>query len=172
MSVQHQSASFGHYSDAEWGLLVGLPQAVAVAASSAERDSKARTRTELATGMATIEEGRNAPSELIRRIASDAVAQIGDTGSDDPDADEVPLIELADPESGIADVLDRARQAVALLGDRATDTDLAAYVHWLVTIAEDVVGAARTGGVLGLGGDWVTESEHRFVSELRVALGD
>lgn len=70
------------------------------------------------------------------------------------------------------DVLDRARQAAALLTARADEGEGAAYRHWLVSIAEQVVEAASTGGLLGLGGDQVSEAEQRFVADLSKVLND
>jgi hypothetical protein len=85
------------FTDAEWGLLVGLPQAVLTAASAATPDSARKTRTE------------------------------------------------ADAET---------------------------YKHWLVDIADTVVGAASTGGVLGIGGETVTETERAFRDQLAKVLSD
>ena len=45
-----------------------------------------------------------------------------------------------------------------------------AYRHWLVKIAENVVNAASTGGILGLGGDAVSPSERRFRDRLSEVL--
>jgi hypothetical protein len=39
-----------------------------------------------------------------------------------------------------------------------------------VGIADTVVGAASTGGVLGIGGEAVTDSERRFRDDLATAL--
>lgn len=156
------------FSDEEWGLLVGLPQAVVIAAASAEHDSQGRTRAEGAAGMEAISEGRLSPSGLVRDVAQALVERVGD-----PEAGEAaPAIEFPDPQAGIADVLDRAQQISGLLVGRATQADAAAYKHWLVSIAEEVVGAAKSGGVLGIGGEWVSEPERQFVSQLTVALGD
>jgi hypothetical protein len=41
-----------------------------------------------------------------------------------------------------------------------------------VTIAEQVVTAAPTGGILGIGGDVVTDSERRFRDRLATVLND
>lgn len=156
------------YSDREWGLLVGLPQAVVVAASSAEPDGRGRTRTEGEAGLAAIAEGRDSASALVRQVAAELVVRVGDPGS----GEEAPTINFPDREAGIADVLKRAREAATLLAGGADATEAAAYKHWLVTIAEEVAGAAKSGGVLGIGGEWVSAPERRFISDLTVALGD
>ena len=156
------------YSDEEWGLLVGLPQSVVVAASAAETDGGRRTADEAEVGLRAIAAGRESPNPLVARIAAELVARIGD-----PEAGEAaPVIQPADPAAAVADVLDRAARAVKLLAARAGEGDAAAYRHWLVTIADEVVGAARSGGVLGLGGDVVSESERRFRDRLAEVLQD
>ncbi len=156
------------YSDEEWGLLVGLPQSVAIAAAAAEPDSARRTQAEREMGQQAIAEGRADASPLVVRVAEELLSRVGD-----PEEGEAPPdIELPDREAGIADVLQRARTATALLAERADEGDAGAYRFWLVTIAQAVVGSARSGGVLGVGGEWISESERRFVDELSSILRD
>lgn len=156
------------YTDEEWGLLVGLPQSVIIAASSAEPDGSRRTHAESEAGIQAIAEGRESGNPLVVRIASAIVERVAD-----PDeGEEAPVIHLADREAGIADVLSRAKAASALLAERADSGEAEAYRHWLVTIADRVVNASKSGGILGLGGDWVSEAEQRFLADLTQALGD
>jgi len=156
------------FSDEEWGLLVGLPQAVLNAASAAESDGGRRTRAENAAGLETISAGRESASPLVTAIAGELVSRVGDPET----GEELPVIEPADPQALIADVLGRAGTAARLLADRVDDGEAGAYKHWLVGIAEQVVGAASTGGVLGIGGETVTESERRFRDRLAHVLND
>jgi hypothetical protein len=156
------------YSDEEWGLLVGLPQAVATAASAAEPDGARRTWAEGAAGQQAIAAGREAGSGLVERVARELVAQVGD-----PDEGAEPaVIAPPDPQAAMAGVIERARAAAALLRGKADQGEAAAYKHWLVTIAEEVVTASRSGGLLGVGGDVVSESERRFRDELAAVLQD
>jgi hypothetical protein len=82
------------------------------------------------------------------------------------------VITPADPAAAVADPLDRARSAAALLNARVDEGEAGAYKHWLVGIAEQVVTAAPSGGVLGIGGDLVSEPEQRFREKLAVVLND
>ncbi|MEU7908241.1 hypothetical protein [Actinoplanes sp. NPDC049118] len=165
MTDAPQYAEFG-FTDAEWGLLVGLPQAVLTAASVATHDSARKTRAETAAGLDRISDGRISASPLVTTITAAVLEQTGD-----PDrGEELPAIEPADPVGYAQDVLDRAAQAAALLANTTAAVDAETYKHWLVEIAESVVGAATTGGVLGLGGDVVTEDERTFRDELAKAL--
>lgn len=156
------------FSDEEWGLLVGLPQSVVTAASAAESDGTRRTMAENAAGLEAIAAGRESGDALVAAVAQELVSRVGD-----PEAgEELPVIEPADPKGLIADVLDRARAAAVLLAVRTDEGTAGAYKHWLVTIAEQVVTAATTGGVLGMGGDVVSESERRFRDELARVLNE
>ena len=85
---------------------------------------------------------------------------------------ELPVIAPADPKAMIDDVLARAGEASALLAARVDEGEAGAYKHWLVKIAEQVVGAASSGGILGLGGDAVSDSERRFRDRLSHVLND
>lgn len=154
------------YSDEEWGLLVGLPQAVATAASAAEPDGTRRTWAEGAAGQEVIAAGRESGNGLVERVAHELIARVGDP----EDGIEPPVIAPRDPQAAVAEVLDRARAAAALLDRRADPGEAAAYKHWLVTIADGVVTAARSGGKFGVGGDVVSGPERQFRDELAAVL--
>ena len=154
------------FTDAEWGLLVGLPQAVLTAASAATPDSARKTRAESAAGQDKISDARASASALVVAVASAALAQAGDPEL----GEEPPVIEPADPIGYVEDVLDRAAQVNALLAAKATEQDAETYKHWLVEIADTVVGAASSGGVLGLGGEAVTDDERNFRDRLGKSL--
>lgn len=167
MIEQPAYTGFG-FSDEEWGLLVGLPQAVLTAASAAESDGTKRTMTENAAGLETISAGRESASPLVAAVAGEVVTRVGD-----PEAGaELPVITPAEPQAMIDDVLARAGQAAALLAAKVDEGQAGAYRHWLVEIAEQVVTAASTGGILGLGGDVVSDSERRFRDRLAQVLND
>ncbi|MFC0005390.1 hypothetical protein [Micromonospora siamensis] len=167
MIEQPAYTGFG-FSDEEWGLLVGLPQSVVTAASAAESDSTRRTMAENAAGLETISAGRESASPLVAAVAGEIVTRVGD-----PEAGaELPVIAPADPQPMIDDVLVRAGEAAALLAARVDEGQAGAYKHWLVEIAEQVVGAASSGGILGIGGDQVSDSERRFRDRLSHVLND
>jgi hypothetical protein len=156
------------FTDAEWGLLVGLPQSVMTAASAATADSARKTRAESAAGLDVIADARVSASPLVAAVAAAAVAEVGDPEL----GEQAPMIEPGDPAGYAQDVLDRAAEASALLVAKAEQSDAETYKHWLVEIAESVVGAASTGGVLGIGGETVTQTEREFRDDLATALAD
>ncbi|MEU8420587.1 hypothetical protein AB0C15_06905 [Micromonospora sp. NPDC048835] len=167
MIEQPAYTGFG-FSDGEWGLLVGLPQSVLTAASAAESDGTRRTMAENAAGLETIAAGRESASPLVNAVAGEIVSQVAD-----PDTgEELPVIAPADPGAYIDDVLLRAGEANALLAARVDEGEAGAYKHWLVKIAEQVVGAASSGGLLGIGGESVSDSERRFRDRLAHVLID
>ena len=154
------------YSDVEWGLLVGLPQSVVVAVTSAEADGGRRTQAEGLAGIEAIAAGRDSGSALVHDVATEVVAQTGD-----PERGEAPPpIEFTDRAAGLAGVLDRAREASKLLSAKAAPGEAAAYRHWLMTIAEQVAAAAKSGGFLGIGGDRVSPAERKFLDDLAAVL--
>lgn len=154
------------FTDAEWGLLAGLPQSVLTAASAATPDSARKTRAEVAAGLDRISDARASASPLVAAAASAAVVEAGDPEL----GEEPPVIEPSDPAGYAADVLGRAAEANALLAVKASPADAETYKHWLVEIADEVVGAASSGGVLGIGGESVTESERSFRDDLAKIL--
>jgi hypothetical protein len=156
------------FTDSEWGLLVGLPQSVLTAASAATPDGSRKTRAENEAGRTEIADARASASPLVAAIAAAAVDQAGDPEL----GEEPPVIEPGDPIGYAEDVLSRVAEAVALLAGKAAESDAQTYKHWLVEIADTVVGAASTGGVLGIGGETVTASERDFRDQLSKALTD
>lgn len=167
MIEQPAYTGFG-FTDEEWGLLVGLPQSVLTAASAAESDGTKRTMAESAAGLETISSGRESANPLVAAVAGEIVARVGD-----PEAGaELPVIAPTDPRGLAEDVLGRAKAASALLAAKVDEGEAGAYKHWLVAIAEQVVGAASSGGLLGLGGDVVSDSERRFRDRLSQVLND
>jgi hypothetical protein len=154
------------FTDSEWGLLTGLPQAVLTAASAVTQDSARKTRAENEAGREKISEARASASALVVAVAGATLGQSGDPEL----GEEAPVIEPGDPVGYAQDVIDRAARANALLAARVDAADAETYKHWLVEIADTVVGAATTGGVLGIGGETVTDRERAFRDDLSKAL--
>jgi len=156
------------FTDPEWGLLVGLPQAVLTAAGAASADSARKSRAENAAGLTEIADARASASPLVAAVATASIA-----GTADPElGEELPVLEPGDPIGYAEDVIGRAAEANALLAAKANAQDAETYKHWLVEIADVVIGAASSGGVLGIGSETVTDSERAFRDGLAKALAD
>lgn len=62
------------------------------------------------------------------------------------------------------------RHAVSVVHTTSPE-EAGAYARWLVAISERVAQAANEGGVLGLGGERVSEDEQAALSRIRATLG-
>ncbi len=145
------------FSGEEWDLLVKLPRWVVRAASASQPDSARRTAIEVEAGFLSVAEGRENDSELVREIAEQTLRKF-----DDPShLPEAAGISFNDLETGLAGVLDRAQIAIAVMNSKAPG-DTPAYRRWLLDVCEVVIRAAKSHDVFGIGGVYVTESEHAF----------
>ena len=156
------------FTDAEWQLLVRLPGQVVIAATSAEPDAPRRTVSEGLAGIDAIAAGRASDSDFVRDVVRAIYVEGEDSGpvdSEPPTAEE-----FLDRSAGLAEVLTTCRAAAAVLA-RADPADSAAYRQWLQSIAARVCGAARSGGLLGLGGARLSAAERAFLADLGAALG-
>jgi hypothetical protein len=143
----------------EWKLLVKLPGRVVVAATSAQADPPWRTVAEGLAGLDAIAAGRASASRLVR----DVVAAIYAETEDDP-------LAAGKVRERTSDVLAGCRSAARVLAERACREDFDAYRHWLEAIAARVCRVARTGGVLGVGGQLVSPTERGFLADLGAAF--
>jgi len=67
--------------------------------------------------------------------------------------------------------LERIRSGVAALEGKATPEELEAYKRFTLTVAERAAEADKSGGVLGIGGERVSETESATLDEIAGALG-
>ena len=154
------------FTPTQWHLLVQVPRWVAAAASAAQPDNARHTAAEEEAGLLAIADGRESPSAIVADLARTLVDLY-----DEPIVDtDAPAIDRAHPEAGITDVLARAREAAALMISVAQPVEAAAYRRWVLSIADTVIGAVRSGAVLGLGGDVVSPAERKFRDQLALAL--
>jgi hypothetical protein len=135
---------------------------VLIAATSAERDNAKHTVAEGLAGIEAIAAGRASTSRLVREVVAAIYAE--------PDEDVPAAEEFSDPDLGIAGVLAECRAVARLLGERVPPLDAAAYRQWLSDIATTVCAAARSGGLLGIGGTAISRAERRFLDELARSL--
>lgn len=147
----------------EWEHLVQLPRLVVAAASAAQHDLAYKTTREIEAGYIASANGRLIGNAFVTAVASDTM-RIFDEPSTMATAD------FANREAAIVAILDQVRQANQLLKIKADVTDAMAFRRWLLTITDIVITAAKTGDFLGLGGQLVTKSEHRFRDRLVVVL--
>ena len=155
-----------NFTDSEWATLRDAPSLVGFAMLMAGSSGLGTVKESIALAQEVM---RNQKSEFpfIRDLSSRAEMQAaqgsmremfgGSEGS--PTGENMRRI-----------ALDRARQALSMLGGKASAEETDAYRRMLYGIAEKVANAAREGGFLGFGGTLVSEGEQTFLNELREAL--
>lgn len=144
--------------ESEWELLVTLPGRVVIAATWVQPDRARRTVVEGLAGLDAIAAGRSSASPLVR----DVVAAVYHEPDDRP--------EEFRRDAGTAEVMAACREAARLLAGRVDRANADAYRRWLLAIATRVCHAARTGGLLGIGGAALSPAERRFLAGLTGAL--
>jgi hypothetical protein len=154
--------ALANFTDTERSLLVRLPRWIVDAASAVERDSATRTHRELEAGFLAVANGRQVGNAFVIEVATRAL----DIFDEDPTHAGI----SADTDAGVDDVLERARSAWVLLRAKAAPGDAAAYGRWLLTITDEVITAARSDGLLGVGGALVTRAEQSFRDRLAQIL--
>lgn len=143
----------------EWSILTRVPKAIALAVMAAE----AGGRDEVQAEVLALDRGLQASTRedepwIIRLVADD----IHPVGSFVPSQLEfVPLMMTAIELSG---------QTKALLFAKVPAQDGKAYRQWLLTLGRQVAGAAKEGGLLGIGGARITENEKAVITVLGIAL--
>ena len=148
------------FTEEERNLLVRLPSWIVAAASAAQHDNAARTRSEVEAGFVAVANGRQSPNPLVVEIASLTMGVFDDKRA---------AVDVSTG-AGIDGVLDQARAAWQLLRTKANAADASAYGRWLLDITDDVISAARSDDVLGFGGLLVTPAEQQFRDRLAQLL--
>jgi hypothetical protein len=65
----------------------------------------------------------------------------------------------------------KLRQAIGILGEKATPAEVDAYKRFVMTVAQAVASAHKEGGFLGIGGKQISEAENQALDEISSALG-
>lgn len=142
----------------EWETLTGAPALAAAAVSAAERGGSVRESLALARMYAEAR-AANEHTELIGSLF------------ESPPALHREQVQGVDP----ATLLDRAADAVTrastLLRERATERELREFGDFVVHLTQAVAAAHKEGGVLGIGGQEVSEREHEALERIAYALG-
>ena len=137
----------------EWTTVTSAPALAALAVAAAARGGTLREGFGLAR---TYQEARSAEhSELVEAILSSPPG--------------------IDPQAG-SDIADRAESAVRAASDllraKATPDELREFGDFVVAVTGAVARAHQEGGVLGLGGKEISESEQAAMDRMALALGE
>jgi hypothetical protein len=147
----------------EWNLLVQLPRLVVAAASCAQHDLAYRTNHEIEAGFVASANGRQSDNAFVTAVAVEAMRVFDDRSV-------IAGIDFGNRSTAITTVLERVAIVNRLLTANADPADTSAYRRWLVDITDVVIRAARSGDILGFGGQLVTTSERSFRDRLVLTL--
>jgi hypothetical protein len=78
---------------------------------------------------------------------------------------------LKDPAALAGRVQEAVREALAILEQKATPEEAEAYRQFVMKVADTVAHAHKEGGVLGIGGKQVSDSEQAALDDLAATLG-
>jgi len=68
------------------------------------------------------------------------------------------------------DALEKTRQVIALLTQKATSQEVSEFKQWILAVSESVANAAKEGAFLGIGGERVSAAEKAVLSDLQGVL--
>lgn len=148
------------FTDQQWQQLVEAAPSIARAVSAAS-GSTAQSELELDAFLRLLEQTRNdtAGQGLLGTLTADLHARLS-----------AGAMSLA-MEDIVADGIHAARQAGALLAVEPDEQEARSVRYWLLAVARTVAGAARDGGIMGLGGQEMSRSERDTIAAISDALG-
>lgn len=157
----HATVQASMFAPDDWRMLIRLPAEVMVATINVQDHGPRRTVAEGLAGLDAIAAGRGSSSALVRAVVAAIYAEPGDQMTEPAGASASGRLEQ---------VLTRCQRAARLVRASADPGDAEAYLAWLQEVAVRVCGAARSGGVLGLGGEPIAPAEQAFLDDLATAL--
>ena len=140
----------------EWQQVVEGPALGALIVATAQRGGSLRESIEMAKAYREARE-QHAESELLGEIVG-----------------QPPMVNTRQFETAgqlHSEGLARIGGAVALVESKAGPEDAEAYRRFSLTVAERVAERTKSGGVLGIGGERVSEAEGAALDEIAAALG-
>jgi hypothetical protein len=140
----------------EWQHVVEGPLSAALLVAAADRGGTLRESLSLGRAYKHAREQSSGQELLDDLIASPPQLDPRSFGSPD---------ELRDR------VVQRLREAIGLVEQKADPGEVEAYKRFVMTLADTVAHAHREGGVLGIGGKEVSESEQAALDEIAAVVG-
>jgi hypothetical protein len=140
----------------EWDLIASAPAIAGLLVIAAQRGG-------------TIRE-----SFAMAKVYAEAKQEHRDSGLLEEIASKAPQLERGEFKSKQeleAKGVDRIREATALLEGKASADEVEAYRSFVLKIAERAAEADKSGGVLGIGGERVSDAEGQALDRVAAALG-
>jgi hypothetical protein len=152
------------FSEEEWSRVVRAPLVAGMAISLADPGGPIEMAKE---SIATVKRATNPPSreQLLAEVALEIQAMTQERHN--------PLGGFKPTAGGpLGDqVLEELRGVQALVVDKATPEEAAAFARWLVDAAQAAADAAKEGGFMGFGSVQVSEREQAMLDQVRAAVG-
>jgi hypothetical protein len=148
------------FSSEEWNTICLAPLWLSLAMSAASPSGTLGSTMELVAMGRSLQEAavRQSPNSLVALLVKDLTKNRGSIQLSQQMP--LPLAGMSAPNQAIASALEYCRQAVALVGQKASPQDTIEYKHLLMDLARQVAGAAKEGGVS------VSPEEQRLLDEL------
>jgi hypothetical protein len=162
-------ASKTDFTSEEWSTLRDAPQVVALAVAVSGASGMIGTLKEAFSSSVALVEGTKSESELIRSLCTREEISAGQQTlrASLPQAQKIDDAKQA--LSALA--VEKARAAMEILRRKGAEADAEAYRGFVKGIGERVAQSAKEGGVLGFGGERVSEGERQMLASLDSALG-
>jgi hypothetical protein len=156
------------FTPQEWESLRDAPHLVMLSVATAGSSGPFGSLKEAFAPAAAILEAEKGNNELLKAICSREELKAAQTSIRNS-------VKVGGDSRALRDQLqataaEKAAAANATLKKKGSAGDLEAYRQLLVDIADRTAKAAKEGGFLGFGGEWVSESERAVISRISQAL--
>jgi len=153
-----------NFTPQEWKSLLRAPMlagyAVAGAAPSKQEDF-VREMAAVADGIGE-GEGRAAKDSLLGMVVADIIAN-----AEDEQRSQTEKLSTEDVRDR---ALDTCRTVADMLEAKVSPGEAYEYKRWVLVVAERVAGAAKEGGLFGLGGEQISGSEVATINDIGEAI--
>ena len=145
------------FNGKEWQEVAEAPALAGLIVASAQRGGTIRESLAMGKAYAEAKKQHGEGSELL----SDIVAGVPQMESG----------RFTSAEDLRTQGLERLRSATALVESKANPDEAEAYKRFAITVAQRAAEADKSGGVLGIGGERVSDAERTTLAEIAEALG-
>lgn len=139
----------------EWSLVLEGPLMAGMLVIAADRGGTLRETVSLARAYAEARQQHGSGELLDEIVASNP---------------QIDPVRVRSPQELRTTGLQRVREAVDLVRRKATPEEVGDYTRFIETLADKVAHAHREGGVLGIGGKEVSDSERAALDDIAAAL--
>ncbi len=111
------------------------------------------------------------PPGHAKDLVADIAADFDQMSQEKESFQQDQLPHSADQETAKGIILERVGAGVKVVAEKADSMEVLAFKQWLIEVAHAVAEAAKEGGFLGIGGQFVSEKEESALEEISNTLG-